>query len=381
MMPDVAHGFQLHQSREAYTAVTEILEKLASTQPDWRVGATMHLPRQQLSYWSQVSDEWTSLAAFLVADPESPRLDLSYDERGRGRDDYDYLGESEPAANVERFVSNVLQAQRYANATVLVSPWMLHGTSQTEHELSTTIRFAEVALAQASDEHLLMGIEATEGVFANNEARNAMINELVEGPELPMYLRMRVNPPAGYMPYQDGDALSGLREVVRSLDSNDRPVALPQSGLAGWLMCAFGARSFGAGIAGSMQRTAAPAKGGGGLPPLHWYFLPQMLGFVLAEEVEDLAELDGFNVCDCPYCDEELPGEGASFDSTEAGRHFIWWCARLASELDPGDPARSINERVNAALEFSSVVRDAGIQLDYRSRPTHLPVWRDVLDG
>lgn len=234
-MPDVAHGFQLHPARESATAVTTLLVDLTTRQPGWRVGATMHLPRQKLTYWAKTSPNWDAPADFLVADPESPRLDRAFNDRGRGRDDFNYLAESDPAANHERFVADVLEAQREAEATALISPWLVHGLSQTEHELSTTIRFAEDAQATAQGEHLLMGLEATEGVFANAQARNAMINELVEGPELPVYLRMRVNPPAGYKPFQEFDPLSGMRDVVRSLEENDRPVALPQSGLAGWL--------------------------------------------------------------------------------------------------------------------------------------------------
>jgi hypothetical protein len=360
-MPDVAHGFQLHPARESASSVTALLVDLASRQPEWRIGATIHLPRQKL------------------ADPESPRLDRAFDNRGRGRKDFDYLAESEPAANHERFVADVLEAQRQAGATALISPWMVHGLSQTEHELSTTIRFAEDAQTVAAGEHLLMGLEATEGVFANTQARNAMINELVEGPELPVYLRMRVNPPAGYKPFQELDSLSGLRDVVLALEDNDRPVALPQSGLPGWLMAAFGARSFGAGMAGSMQRSSAPTSGGGGQPPLHWYFVPQLLGFVLAEEMNDVAGVEGFEVCDCPYCDEELPGEGAAFDASDAGRHFVWWCAKLAAELDTGDPATLVSSRVEAASEFASAVHETGVSLDERSQPTHLPVWQAVL--
>ncbi len=226
-----------------------------------------------------------------------------------------------------------------------------------------------------------MGVEATEGVFATSQARNEMINELVEGPELPVYLRMRINPPAGYMPYQQRDALEGMREVVRALDNNDRPVALPQSGLAGWLMCAFGARSFGAGVSASMQRNVPPAGGGGGVPPLHWFFVPQLLSFVLAEEMPGVADVEGFDPCGCPYCSGELPDIGTGFDAEAAGRHFLWWCARLAAELDPADPANTIEERLTDASTFADALADAAVPLDHRSQPTHLPVWRAVLDG
>lgn len=134
-------------------------------------------------------------------------------------------------------------------------------------------------------------------------------------------------------------------------------------------------------MTGSMQRSSPPASGGGGQPPLHWYFVPQLLGFVLAEEMADIADVDGFEHCDCPYCDEELPGEGAAFDTSDAGRHFIWWCAKLAAELGTGDPAALVGSRVEAASEFADGMSKTGVLLDERSQPTHLPVWEAVLAG
>jgi hypothetical protein len=189
---------------------------------------------------------------------------------------------------------------------------------------------------------------------------------------------MRISPPPGYMQYQQPAALEGLRDVVLALEANERAVALPQSGLTGWFMNAFGARSFGAGMQGSMQRSSAPAGGGGGFPPLHWYFVPQMLGFVLSEEMEDIAGVDDFEPCECPYCDGDLPGTGAGFDVRRAGRHFIWWCAKLADELPASNPAGAISGRVEAALVFAEEV-EAGVELDARSAASHLPIWNELL--
>lgn len=378
-MPDIAHGFQFHPGTESGADTTDFLKELAASQPDSRIGATIHIPRQRLAYWQRTGLAWTPSVEFLIGDPECGRMDRPFPERGNGRNDFSYLEESDPAANAERFVEQAIDAQGEVDATALVSPWLLHGVTQTEHELAATVRFATLANNYVDDDdNLFMGVEATQGVFATEEARNAFINELVEGPELPVYLRMRTTSPPGYKQYQEHGALQGLREVVKALEANDRPVALPQSGLTGWLMTAFGARSFGAGMQGSMQRNVAPAGGGGGFPPLHWYFVPQMLGFVQAEEMDDVAAHDDFEPCGCPYCEEELPGTGASFDARTAGKHFIWWCANLAAELEPGSPGDAVSERVKDAAQFASEV-EATAELDDRSKATHLPVWLELL--
>lgn len=378
-MPDTAYGFQFHPGTESGADTTDFLEELASHRADSRIGATIHIPRQHLAYWQRIEPAWSPSVDYLVGDPECGRMDRPYGDRGKGREDFPYLKESDPSANAVRFVKQAIDAQTAVGASVVISPWLLHGVTQTEHELNATIRFASLADEYVEEgEELLMGIEATQGVFASEEARNAMVNELVEGPELPVYLRMRVTAPQGYMQFRDQEALRGLKEVVAALEANDRAVALPQSGLTGWLMTAFGASSFGAGMQGSMQRNAAPAGGGGGFPPLHWYFVPQMLGFVLAEEIQDISEIDGFDVCECPYCDGELPASGAAFDARDAGKHFIWWCSALADELNSGSANALVADRVSAASHFSNQV-DAAVQLDDRSIPAHLAIWTDLL--
>lgn len=377
-MPDTAHGFQFHPGTEAGADVTDFLAELVDSQPDSRIGGTIHVPRQRLTYWQEYGPKWNTPVDFLLADPECGRMDRPFAEHGAGRVDFAYLGESDPAANPDRFVEQVIEAQRQVGATALISPWLLHGLSQTEHELAATVRFATAAEELVDGEKLLMGIEATEGVLANTEARNALVNELVEGPELPVYFRMRVTAPAGQMQYQNRAALEGLREVVIALEANDRPVVLPQSGLTGWLMGAFGARSFGAGMQGSMQRNSAPSGGGGGFPRLHWYFVPQMLGFVQAEDMDDVAAGGGFSACECPYCDGELPGTGAAFNARKADKHYIWWCATLAAELAPTSRVATISERVAAAAEFASEVEERA-ELDDRSRAAHLAIWSELL--
>jgi hypothetical protein len=377
-MPDTAHGFQFHPGTEAGADVTEFLIELADSRSNTRLGSTIHVPRRRLTYWQEYGPQWNTPVDFLLADPECGRMDRPFDDRGTGRKDFAYLGESNPAANPEGFVDEVLSAQRMVGASALVSPWLLHGLSQTEHELTATVSFATAAESLVEDEKLLMGVEATEGALANVEARNALVNELVEGPELPVYFRMRVTAPPGQMQYRNQAALEGLRDVVVALEANDRPVALPQSGLTGWLMNAHGARSFGAGFQGSMQRNSPPSGGGGGFPRLHWYFVPQLLGFVQAEEMEDVVGASGFAACDCPYCAGELPGTGAGFDARAADKHFIWWCSTLSAELTPSSRVETISERVENAIEFAAKVEDK-TELDDRSKAVHLTLWSELL--
>jgi hypothetical protein len=321
--------------------------------------------------------------SYVLADPATERMLLPFATRGRARDDLAYLRESNPIANHRRFTRNVLQAQVDADRSVLISPWWPHGLDATGSGLVATLRFAENAANSPLIEgrELLVGVALTESVVRSEQARNEVLDQLVEGPEYPVYLRVLVTPPASFTQYRDGAVLEGLREIVASLGANGRSVLLPQNGLAGWLMLGFGAVAFGAGINGSLQRYAMPREGGGGgQPPLEWYFLPGLLGFVLRSEVADLAEVDGFESCPCPYCPALPFGAGGAWNRNAAGNHFLWWCSTLAEEVRAaGDRALAVRDRLASATAYWDAVQEEGVVLDQRSVPQHLEAWSDAV--
>ena len=187
---------------------------------------------------------------YLLGDPDTRRLHLAFEGRGRARSELDYLGESDPLANRKRFVRNALRAQVANGRQTLISPWLIHGISGDERYLEATVEFASIAAEHklAEGRQLLMGLEATQEIFADKESRDRMVDEVIEGDaDLPIYLRMTIDPPESRRPFGDAESLRGLREAVEAFRDNDRRVILPQSGLCGYLMLPFGASAFGAG--------------------------------------------------------------------------------------------------------------------------------------
>lgn len=362
--------------------VERFLRDLANDENrDWHVGACVLLPRWWVSTQLDCAMRIEPLVHFLIADPETRRLHLPFDGRGRARDELAYLTESDPLANRQRFVTQTLEAQVANGRDILVSPWMIHGlTPDDDRHLRATVNFAERAVEHplAADRQLLMGLEATDAVFADQQLRNRMIDEVVEGAaDLPIYLRMTIDAPESRRPYGHADALVGLRATCEAFRDNDREVVLPQSGPVGWLMQPFGARSFGAGTTSSMERNLRPVSGGGGggAQPLHWYFSLDLLGPVLAEELPRL-EMEGVPPCTCPYCRVTPPRPGAGFDKNAAALHYLWCCAYLAEEVrrEP-NPEAAVRTRVANAQGLWSQVRTAGVPLDSRSRENHLAAW------
>lgn len=372
-------SFFAHQGKERPDVLTTTLDRIAERQAKWRVGATVFLPRYLPATGQRNATELDDRALYVIGDPETRKMHAPYAQRGRGRTQHAYLAEDNYAVNRARFVGAVLGAQVANGRDVLVSPWLVHGVTGQDRELDLTIDFARRAdaSAHARDRTLLFGFEATDHIFADDDARSEMLNKLVELPERPVYLRMMVGGQPNRRGYANARALRGLREVVESLAENDRPVFLPQTGLAGWLMLPFGAKAFGAGISSSLQRCTTPdaGGGGGGAPPLPWYFAPSSLSFVLASELDSLRDVDGWEECECPFC-EESPPDPRAFNAEAAGQHFLWWCAALANELNGiRDPRARVRTRLRDASQFWQAAQEGGVALDERSQPTHLEAW------
>jgi hypothetical protein len=382
-MPASDLSFIAHHS-ERPTGFADLLVGLRAALQGRRIGASLRIPRGRLAYNIALMNDLRPSADYVLADPETRQVVLPYGQRGRGRADHQYLQEDAPAANRARYVNRVLQSQIAHGSDMLITPSLIHGRNPGTADLDATLDFAAIAARDplASGHELLMGLEALHTVFATTVARNYMINAVVElDDELPVWLRMTITAPPGRGLFREEDSLKGLREVVESLTANDRPVLLPQSGLCGWLMMGFGALAFGAGVPASLERNLVPTTtgGGGGNPPLHWYFVPQLLGFVRAEEMPGIASVSGFAPCQCPYCGGSLPGSGAAFNVADAARHYLWWCVTLAEDVRvAANRAGHVRDRIDGAISFWGDVQSAGVLLDDRSEPTHLAIWQRV---
>lgn len=363
--------------------VRDFLEQLLEEHEDWYIGACLLLPRWFASTQNDRASVLEPSVDYLLADPDTRKLHLAFDGRGRSRNEFDYLQESDPLANRARFVRDTLRAQVVNGRETLITPWLIHGLSGDERYLEATVEFAAIAAKDdaklVGEKQLLMGLEATREVFADKESRDRMVDEVIEGEaELPIYLRMTIDPPESHRPFGEGDALRGLREVVEAFRENDRSVILPQSGLCGWLMLPFGASGFGAGKRASMERNLRPSDstgGGGGAQPLHWYFSFDLLGPVQAEELGQL-QAAGVPPCGCPYCSESPPQPGPGFDADQATKHFLFGCALLAEEVRQAEDSEAlVRSRLERAEDLWEQIREAGVPLDSRSQQNHLEAW------
>lgn len=380
-MPLTDISFLAHQGSQSPSVLEGFLSGVRADRPGWRVGTTVFLPRYVPATCRAYLDQFRPHAAYVLADPETHRLDVMFDDRGRGRHEFTYLQESDPVANRRRFVDDVLRAEAGVGADTLISPWLTHGVSLSTRNFRATIRFAEEAAAHplAQEPDLMFGFAASEQVIREDDSRDDLLDAIVELPDAHIYFRMQVTPPTSYAQYGDETALRGLRRFVEGLAANGRRALLPQMGLAGWLMLPFGALAFGSGINASMQRYIAPVEGFG-TQPLEWYFEPHLLGFVLRTEMLAITQMPNYAPCPCRHCVNLTFGPGPQWHRNEAGLHYLWWCAQLADEVRAAaTPAQAVQTRITAAQAFWNDLQGAAVPLDPRSEPRHLAAWSAVV--
>jgi hypothetical protein len=378
-MPLDGLSFFAHQGRQAQPLLLDLFDEAHRLHPSWRLGFATSLTRYVPATCNALLASADQRALYALGDPETHVMQEPFPDRGRARDHLAYLQESDPRANRDRFVGNVLQAQVDAHRSLLLSPWLTHGVTGSSRNLRATLRWAEIADAHqlVTGRDLWFGLAATEEVFADDADRDDLLDDLVDLPNRPLYVRMRVTAPTSFTQYANQNALRGLRTFVEALSANGRPVFLPQMGLAGLLMLPFGAYGFGAGMSASLQRFVAPSSGFG--QPLEWYFLPEFLGFVLRHEVPTLVARLGLNLCDCPYC-AGLDFQTGTWDANAAGLHYLWNCARLTAELESAsDSQGALRLLINEAAGQWAAAQGANVLLDPRSQPRHLAVWSAVV--
>lgn len=381
-MPTNRPGF-FAQYTEGQT-VKQFVSDAAEDDRLGRVGACVLLSRQRASTHTKNYELLAQSADFMIADPETRRTHSPVDGRGRARADFRYLRTANPKANITRFTESCIDAQLEVGAGVVVSPSFIHGLGPGNSNLDATLQAASEAssIADENEVPLLVGLEATMEVVADETSCDRMIDHVVEAETgAPIYFRMTIDPPDSRRPFADHMAIAGLRRMTEAFVGNEIEVIFPQSGLVGWLMLACGASSYGAGTSASMERNLKPvpnSNGGGGRPPLHWYFCPDLLGPVLAEELPALYAA-GVNACNCPYCTQSPPLPGVRFDRAAADLHYLWWCAKLANELRGQAGMDAVSLRLNAASVLWESVQQARVPLDSRSRPTHVEAWTQAM--
>jgi hypothetical protein len=294
-----------------------------------------------------------------------------------------YLATAIPATPDRAYIDTILNAQRRAGANVLLTPTGLVSDTDGERELRAAMRWVTHTRATRPSEPLLVSLTLEQAWLADPKLREVLLNEVVDSREPNWYVRVRWRPfrqLAGQL--DDRSVLEGYKHLCQVMESEDKILLLPQTGLAGWLMGAFGARGFSVGTGGPQQAYAHPVvmrRSGTPRPPIPRYFEPSLLHTILADTRRRLATQSGYCACTCAYCAGLVRGHlitNPSLWNPQATHHKVVALARLQSAPAPSGRRAEVRRVVTAANAASAA---ANPPLRGEDRPLHLGVWEDLL--
>lgn len=281
------------------------------------------------------------------------------------------------------FIADILKAQRDAGATVLLTPTGRVTELNAENSLRQTMRWVSATRATGPSEPLLVNLTLSHAWIADSGFREILLNEIVDSKERSWYLRVRWHAPrvaSGQL--ADRDLLEGYKHLAQVMASEDKVLLLPQTGLVGWLMGAFGALGFSVGTGGpqrsfadrvEMRRKGTPP------PPIPRYFEPSLLHRIAADTRRRLASRSGYRACTCTYCDGLTRGKlisGPRQWNERDAHHYIASLAALQASPATTDRRAEVRRVVTAARATEAAIAPP---LRGDDRPTHLSTWDDLL--
>src|SRR3954447_4020991 len=119
-MPLSGLSFLAHQGRQAQPLLRGFFDDVQRDEPSWHVGFSTGLTRYVPATCEAVLTSADSRVLYAVADPETHVMLEPFSARGRARSHVAYLQESDPRANRDRFVANVLEAQIEVGRRILI---------------------------------------------------------------------------------------------------------------------------------------------------------------------------------------------------------------------------------------------------------------------
>lgn len=350
-----------------------------------QTGTIVNLPRHGVDAARRLVDGLPGVGIRIV-DPElheHPDFGVTVSDQRRQR--APYLDRPIPARPERAFVTQVIQAQRDAGATVLLTATGRVDEADGERSLARAMRWVHASRAEAPTQELAVNLTLSRTWLTSPQLREALLNELVDSNERLWYLRVRweaLRPRHAQL--TDSALLDGYRTLLETARLEGKVVLLPQTGLGGWFLTGLGAGGFSTGTGGPEQAYADPVEiriRGKRRPPVPRYFEPEVLATLGLPGRRRIAAQQAYRACPCPYCARMARANG-DFDATrwdrdQALRHQVVSLARLAAATAAGDRRAATRTVVAQAADAAD---RATPTLTGEDRPTHLAPWLARLD-
>lgn len=289
------------------------------------------------------------------------------------------------SAEEHAWLNAVYAVQANAGATVILTPGLWIGLNDSvQRELTLVNKF----VTRVPGEPVWLNVAVHHSHVIDPAARQTLISDLlgadVGKPGRPEAVYLRAQLPSYAPSYTEPRRTlfpEGLIEVVNALAEAGVPVILPNTGLTGWLMLAFGAQGFGGGVGWAQRAWLEP---GGGRQGPGRYFHPDLLHSTTA--VTHLAlqrQLPSMVACPCRWCQalwtagpQAMP---SVWDYELGGQHYLQHVAQLTARLPVGDPKKHMLGLVAAAATRAAAIKALTPNPLAGVMPTHLKIWDRLL--
>lgn len=286
-----------------------------------------------------------------------------------------------PAKPNTAWVKSVLQAQRDAGASVLLSASGWVHDLKPQKALQRQMEFVTESALYTNDEPMLVNLTMDHRWLTEATLRALLFEEIVERPERHWYLRFYwplISTRYGQL--LDPAVLQGYRELAALCKDEGKVLFLPNTGLTGWVASAVGAAGFSTGQswpeqAFARQPTIAGRKGQQRPPRVPRFFEPTVLHTTEYAEHDRLTAFPGHLTEADPFA---LELDAGDYSAEVASLHYLMAVGELQASLHAADPRAVARKEVRRANRFvdglARTDRPAG-----GNRPQHLPLWQSLL--
>jgi hypothetical protein len=332
--------------------------------------------------------EQSSTAAVRIADPacyllDSDILRLPKDSNTKeviskaARTRAPYLG----ATGSEDWLAQVLEAQREAGANLLLTPGRALDPENAGESIAELFSEAKQATALLKrGERLALNVTMSWRWLVAENLREKLFDELLDQDQYEIwYIRAQWPAERSYVQPNDTDLLKGYKRLAELALDEDHYLLLPQTGLTGWLMLAFGAKGFGIGSSGTSQAFTEPSYGRAkGAKRKERYFERQLIHSVERNVHDILINTPSYQKCACPFCPALLQSPSSAWSHELAGMHSLHAVGAMTAEVEQdgnrGGHRAAIRRIVKAAAKFA-----ADKDLTEINAPRHLAAWGQLL--
>jgi hypothetical protein len=373
--------FLTHRGGQYHKHLPHVLARLHQAEgSNISLGAILRIPGQTASVNRDFFGK-CSTAAIRIADPfcysaDKSCLRLPKNEFSqRTLEHAPYLEDVSSSDLAER----VLDAQRESGANLLLTTGRALDTGNSDESIKGLFEDAEKCLALLdSGERLALNLTISSRWLAAENLRERLLNELLDREEHEIwFVRVQWRAQLSYAQLSDESLLAGYKRLAELAMDEGRILLLPQTGITGWLMLAFGARGYGVGVSATDQAFKEPSFGRKkGSTRRERYYERQLLHTVERGVHDVLADEPDYVGCECTYCQELSSSPAWSHEL--AGLHSLYSSGCLAGEIqrdiDRGGQRAAIRRAVRSAQRFA-----AGKDLVKANAPQHLPAWDRLL--